>query len=68
MRKRVCSFCAEKTNPTYNEAGFLKKYITERGKIIPRAKSGVCATHQRQMSKEIKRARILAMLSASPQV
>lgn len=57
-RRRVCSFCADKmAEIDYKEAGRLRKYITERGKILPRRITGNCAKHQRQLTTAIKRAR-----------
>ncbi|NLW24222.1 MAG: 30S ribosomal protein S18 [Clostridia bacterium] len=62
-RKRVCAFCIDKVeNIDYKEVNKLKKYITERGKILPRRISGNCAKHQRQITTAIKRARIMALL------
>lgn len=62
-RKRVCSYCIDKvTAIDYKEAGKLRKYITERGKILPRRISGNCAKHQRQLTVAIKRARHMALL------
>jgi len=62
-KKRVCAFCADKIEHVdYKEVGKLRKYITERGKILPRRISGNCAHHQRQLTVAIKRARQLAML------
>jgi len=62
-KKRVCSFCADKIEHIdYKEANKLRKYITERGKILPRRISGNCAKHQRQLTVAIKRARNLALL------
>ncbi|MDR1204328.1 MAG: 30S ribosomal protein S18 [Peptococcaceae bacterium] len=62
-RKRVCSFCVEKVESIdYKEVGRLRKFITERGKILPRRISGNCAKHQRQLTVAIKRARNVAML------
>jgi len=57
-----CYFCTEGKNPWYNDTQTLSRYITERGKIIGRARSGVCAKHQRRLSKAIKYARHLALL------
>jgi len=48
--------------PDYKEFEVLKKFVTDRGKIMSRGRSGVCAKHQRRLSKEIKRARHLALL------
>ncbi len=62
-KRRVCSFCVDKIEHVdYKDVGRLKRYITERGKILPRRISGNCATHQRQLTKAIKRARIVALL------
>ncbi|HWJ02559.1 MAG TPA: 30S ribosomal protein S18 [Verrucomicrobiae bacterium] len=62
-RKRVCSFCVDKVESIdYKEANKLRKYITERGKILPRRISGNCAKHQRQVTLAIKRARTIALL------
>lgn len=62
-RKRVCSFCVDKIDKIdYKDVNRLRKYMTERGKIIPRRISGNCARHQRQLTRAIKRARIVALL------
>lgn len=62
-RKRVCSFCVDKVEGIdYKESNKLRKYITERGKILPRRISGNCAKHQRQLTTAIKRARHMALL------
>mgnify|MGYP000939485690 CR=1 FL=1 len=62
-RRRVCSFCVDKAESIdYKEIGKLRKYISERGKIIPRRISGNCAKHQRQLTVAIKRARSIALL------
>lgn len=62
-RKRVCSFCVDKIEDIdYKELPKLRKYITERGKILPRRISGNCAKHQRQVTIAIKRARNIALL------
>lgn len=62
-RRRVCSFCVDKIdNIDYKEIGRLKKYITERGKILPRRISGNCAKHQRAVTLAIKRSRTVALL------
>ncbi len=62
-KKRVCSFCVDKvTHIDYKEVFKLRKYITERGKILPRRISGNCAKHQRQVTIAIKRARHIALL------
>jgi small subunit ribosomal protein S18 len=62
-RKRVCSFCVDKVESIdYKDTGKLRKYITERGKILPRRISGNCAKHQRQVTVAVKRARSIALL------
>ena len=62
-RKKVCSFCVDKVELIdYKDAGKLRRYITERGKILPRRISGNCAKHQRQVTVAIKRARNIALL------
>lgn len=65
-RKRVCSFCVDKVESIdYKETQKLRKYLTERGKILPRRISGNCAKHQRQLTVAIKRARSIALLPYS---
>lgn len=65
-RKRVCSFCVDKVESIdYKETHKVRKYITERGKILPRRISGNCAKHQRQVTLAIKRARSIALLPYS---
>jgi len=61
-RRRKCSFCQEGKVPDYKEATALRRFMTERGKIVSRGRSGVCAKHQRKLAREIKRARHLALL------
>ncbi|ABZ84266.1 30S ribosomal protein s18 [Heliomicrobium modesticaldum Ice1] len=62
-RRRICFFCVDKIETVdYKEVGKLRKYITERGKILPRRVSGCCAKHQRQLTNAIKRARHVALL------
>ncbi len=62
-KRRVCSFCVDKVvEVDYREAQKLRRYITERGKILPRRISGNCAHHQRQLTVAIKRARNIALL------
>ena len=63
-RRKVCKFCQEKaTSIDYKDVNKLRAYITERGKIMPRRMSGVCAKHQRDLAIAIKRARNVALLS-----
>ncbi|MGI6359210.1 MAG: 30S ribosomal protein S18 [Bacillota bacterium] len=62
-RKRVCSFCVDKVaDIDYKEFNKLGRYLTERGKILPRRISGNCARHQRMLTRAIKRARNIALL------
>jgi len=62
-KKRVCNFCVDKIEKVdYKDVSRLKKYITERGKILPRRISGNCAHHQRMLTRAIKRARIMALM------
>ena len=62
-RKKFCRFCSDTKIPlNYKHADILKDYITERGKIIARRITGTCASHQRLLSIEIKRARQMALL------
>ncbi|MEE0772823.1 MAG: 30S ribosomal protein S18 [Anaerovoracaceae bacterium] len=62
-RKKVCQFCADKTETIdYKDVEKLRKYVTERGKILPKRITGTCAIHQREVTKAIKRARIVALL------
>ena len=62
-RKKVCIFCADKVEfIDYKDAAKLRKFISERGKILPRRISGTCAKHQREINTAIKRARQVALL------
>ncbi len=57
-----CPFCANKTEPDYKDIGTLNKYITERAKLLSRARTGLCARHQREITAAVKRARLVALL------
>lgn len=62
-RKKVCSFCVDRIhNIDYKDVPRLRRYLSERGKIIPRRVTGTCARHQRQLTLSIKRARHIAFL------
>jgi small subunit ribosomal protein S18 len=62
-RRRVCAFCVDKAESIdFKEAGRLRRYISDRGKIEPRRKTGTCARHQRMLTIALKRARHLALL------
>ncbi len=62
-RRKVCAFCVEKIERIdYKDTYRLKKFVTERGKIMPRRMSGTCAKHQRELAGAIKRSRIVALM------
>jgi small subunit ribosomal protein S18 len=66
-RKKVCRFCVEKVDDiNYKDVRMLNSFVTERGKIVPRRLSGVCAPHQKRLSEAIKQARSIALLPFSP--
>lgn len=65
-KKKICAFCSEKaTSIDYKDLNKLRRFITEKGKIMPRRASGACAKHQRQLAIAIKRARMMALLPYS---
>lgn len=62
-KKKVCAFCVEHVDDIdYKDAAKLRKYMTEKGKILPRRMSGVCAKHQRALAGAIKKSRVMALL------
>lgn len=62
-RRKVCQFCVEEaTSIDYKDTTKLKKFVSERSKILPRRVTGTCAKHQRMLTTAIKRARVLALL------
>ncbi len=62
-RKKVCSFCVDKVEHVdFKDTAKLRRYLSERGKILPRRTTGTCAAHQRQLTVAIKRARHIALL------
>ncbi|MDR5710308.1 MAG: 30S ribosomal protein S18 [Armatimonadota bacterium] len=62
-RRKVCAFCTQKAEfIDYKDPGPLRRFISERGKILPRRMTGTCAKHQRMLAQAIKRARELALL------
>ena len=66
-KRKVCSFCVDHVeNIDYKSPELLKRYISDRGKIEPRRRTGVCARHQRALAMAIKRARHLALLPFTP--
>ena len=60
--KRVCAFCQSNTEPLYTDSAALKRLLSDRNRIIPRARTGVCSKHQRSVAREIKHARHLSLL------
>ena len=62
-RAKRCPLCFEGVIVDYKDVGLLKRHISERGKIQGRARTGICASHQRQVTNAIKRARYIALLS-----
>ena len=62
-RKKVCAFCVEKVEKIdYKDAAKLRRYTSDRAKILPRRVTGTCAYHQRELTTAIKRARQIALL------
>ena len=62
-RRKVCTFCADKVECIdYKDAAKLRRFVSERSKILPRRTTGTCAMHQRQLTDAIKRARHVALL------
>ena len=65
-KKKVCQFCVDKVAEIdYKDVAKLRRYISERAKILPRRITGTCAKHQRQLTSAIKRARHIALLPFS---
>jgi small subunit ribosomal protein S18 len=62
-RRKVCAFCVDKTQSIdYKDTAKLRRFISERSKILPRRTTGTCAMHQRELTESIKRARQIALL------
>ena len=62
-RKKVCAFCVEKVETIdYKDVSRLRKFVSERSKILPKRMTGTCAAHQRQLTEAIKRARHVALI------
>jgi small subunit ribosomal protein S18 len=67
-RRKVCIFCVDKIKYVdYKDVNRLRRYLSDRAKIEPRRKSGVCAKHQRKLTTALKRARHMALLPFAPQ-
>ena len=63
-RRKVCQFCVDKADfIDYKDTAKLKKYLSERSKILPRRTTGTCAYHQRQLTEAVKRSRQVALLA-----
>ena len=63
MKRKVCQFCVEKaTSIDYKDVPKLRKYLSERSKLLPRRSTGTCAKHQRQLTTAIKKARHIALV------
>ena len=62
-KKKVCMFCADRSKKIdYKDALTLKRFVTEKGKIVPRRQTGTCSMHQREITTAVKRARNMAIL------
>ena len=61
-RKKVCVFCGENNAIDYKDTAKLRKYVSDRGKILPRRVTGTCAKHQRAITVAVKRARHIALM------
>lgn len=59
---KSCFFCKEKKTPWYSDVASLQKFVTERGKLLGRTRTGLCAKHQRRLTSAVKHARLLALL------
>lgn len=57
-----CPFCANKSEPDYKDVGLLERYVSERGKLLGKARTGICSKHQRSLTGEVKKARFIALL------
>jgi small subunit ribosomal protein S18 len=57
-----CYFCKEEKTPWYSDVSSLQKFVTDRGKIVARSRSGICSKHQRRLTSAIKHARHLALI------
>lgn len=66
FKPKVCPFCADKLEIDYKNVSRLRRYVSERGRIEARRRTGVCAKHQRRLAVAIKRARYLALLPYTP--
>lgn len=65
---RNCAFCKGKVNPDYKNYEDLRQFITDRARILGKDRTGICAKHQKMVSREIKRARLLGLLPFTPTI
>ena len=65
-RRKPCHFCETKVSIDYKDENLIRRFTSDRGKILPRRVSGTCAAHQRVLSKAIKRARYIALVAYLP--
>lgn len=68
QRKRGCIFCLSKQAPTYTDMATLKRFLSDRAKILPKSYTHLCSKHQRGITKHIKYARHLSLLAFTPKV
>ena len=68
LRSKKCQFCQNKSTPSYTDTAGLRRLLTDRAKITPRLKNGLCSKHQRFSTREIKYARHLGLLPFTPKV
>lgn len=66
--KRTCFFCQSKTSPQFTDLQTLRRFLSDRSKIVPKLKSNLCSRHQRAVSRQIKYARFLSLLPFTPKV
>jgi len=59
---KACYFCTQNLEPTFKEVGVLQRFLTERGKITPSSRNGICSKHQKELGRSIKYARHLSLL------
>ena len=68
IRGLKCHFCEAGVKPDYKEVEALRRFVSDRGKIVPRSRTGVCAKHQRRLAQAIKRARYLSLIPFTTQI
>lgn len=68
VKVKKCMFCVNRTEPTYTDVATIKRFLSDRAKIVARLRSGACSKHQRTLSKHIKYGRHLLMLPFTPKI